>query len=80
MLEKVRKVKAVLTLDDVFQEGEIFFEFLDYPDHFYKEDNIKDFINIKTICEYGPFEMWFEELKPVKKEKTPQYKFLSIKN
>jgi hypothetical protein len=79
MLEKVRKVKAILTLDDVFQEGEIFFEFFDYPNHFYKEDDIKDFINIKTICEYGPFEMWFEELKPVEKEKTPQYKLLISK-
>jgi thymidylate synthase len=39
MLEKVRKVKAILTLDDVFQEGEIFFEFFDYPNHFYKEDD-----------------------------------------
>jgi hypothetical protein len=80
MLEKVRKVKAILTLDDVFQEGEIFFEFFDYPNHFYKEDDIKDFINIKTICEYGPFEMWFEELKPVEKEKTPQYKLILNNN
>ncbi len=40
MLEKVRKVKVILTLDDVFQKGETLFEFLDYPDHFYKEDNI----------------------------------------
>jgi hypothetical protein len=34
MSEKVRKVKVILTLDDLFQEGETLFEFLDYPDHF----------------------------------------------
>ena len=76
MLEKVRKIRVIETLDHVFEEGEIFFEFFDYPDHFYKKDDIKDFINIKTICEYGEFGMWFEEMKPVKKEKTPQYKLM----
>jgi hypothetical protein len=75
MLE-VRKIKVVETLEHIFVEGEIFYEFFDCPDHFYKENDIKEVINLKTICEYSKFDMWFEEMKPVEKEETPQYKLL----
>jgi len=31
------------------------------------------------MCEYLGFDDWFEELTPVKKEKSPQYKLLLTK-
>jgi len=79
MLKKARKIRVIETLDDVFEKGQIYYECLDYPEHFYRADNPKDIININFICGFGPFNMWFEEMRPVKKENTPEYKLLITK-
>lgn len=80
MLTKIRRLKIKQTIDGMFDEGEILYEYYDYPDHFYsKNKKHDDLFNPKTISEYGGFDMWFEELKPIKKEKSPQYKLLTSK-
>jgi antibiotic biosynthesis monooxygenase (ABM) superfamily enzyme len=80
MLTKIRRLKVKQTIDGLFDVGEILYEYYDYPEHFYslnKEHD--DLFNPKIISEYGGFDMWFEELKPIKKEKSPQYKLLITK-
>ncbi len=79
MLKKVRKIRVIETLDDVFDKGQIYYECLDYPGHFYRSDNPKDIINLDFICGFGSFDVWFEELNPVKKESSPEYKLLITK-
>lgn len=79
MLEKVRRIRVIETLDGVFEKDQIYYEFLDYPEHFYRKENLKDIINLDFICGFGTFDMWFEEMKPVKKENTPEYKLIITK-
>jgi hypothetical protein len=31
------------------------------------------------MCGYVDFDTWFEELRPIKKEKSPEYKLISTK-
>lgn len=80
MLTKIRRLKVKQTIDGLFDEGEILYEYFDSPGHFYSNNkDHDDLFNIKTISEYGGFDMWFEELKSIKKEKSPQYKLLTTK-
>jgi hypothetical protein len=50
MLEKVRRIRVIETLDGVFEKDQIYYEFLDYPEHFYRKENLKDIINLDFIC------------------------------
>lgn len=80
MLTKIRRLKVKQKIDGLIEEGEILYEYYDYPGHFYSENpNKEDIFNIKTMCQYLEFDVCFEELQPIKKEKSPQYKLLITK-
>jgi len=80
MLTKIRRLKVKQTIDGLFDVDEILYEYFDYQDLFYSENKEHDdMFNLKTMQEYGGFDMWFIELKPIKKEKSPQYKLLLAK-
>jgi len=80
MLQKVRRLKVKQKIDGLLENSEILWEFYDYPDHFYSENqNNTDIFTLKTMCQYIDFNTLFEELEPIEKEKTPQYKLLISK-
>ncbi len=80
MLTKIRRIKVKQAIDGMFDEGEILYEYINIPNHFYsKNKEHNDFFNLDVMCGYGGFDTWFEELKPLKKEKSPEYKLLTAK-
>jgi hypothetical protein len=80
MLTKIRRLKVKQTIDGLFDENEILYEYFDSPGYFYsKNKEHNDLFNIKFMCQYLEFDDWFEELKPVKKEKTTRYKLMVTK-
>ena len=77
MLQKVRRLKVKQPIDGLLENSEILWEFYDYPDHFYSENQKNtDIFTLKTMCQYIDFNLLFEELEPIEKEKSPQYKLL----
>lgn len=80
MLVKIRQLKVKQTIEGLFEKNEILYEYLDRPGYFYSNNyNHDDIFSLKTMCQYGGFDMWFEELESIEKEKSPQYKLINTK-
>ena len=81
MLTKIRRLKVKQAIDGMLDEGEILYEYINIPNHFYsKNKEHNDFFNLEVMCGYVDFDTWFEELRPIKKEKSPEYKLLLNNN